>query len=99
MLADNLSIAKMAVKGRHPKKNNKYILEHKCNFVMYILKGRGVVHAGDEEFEVEVGDVVFVPANNKFAVEGDVEYITVDTPAFYQEQSEEIVIDEPERDL
>jgi mannose-6-phosphate isomerase-like protein (cupin superfamily) len=80
----------MVVKGRHPKESNKFILEHACNFVIYVVKGEGKIYAGDETFEVKVDDVVFVPTDNKFAAEGEMEYITVDVPAFYIEQSEEV---------
>lgn len=83
-------IGRMVVKGRHPKDADVFILEHECNFVMYILSGNGRVFAGGEVFKVKPEDVVFVPAKNKFAVEGDLEYITFDAPAFYPEQSEEI---------
>jgi mannose-6-phosphate isomerase-like protein (cupin superfamily) len=87
-----MDIARMVVKGRHPKGKNKYILEHECSFVIYVIKGKGQVFAGDELFRVKVGDVVFVPKENKFAVKGEMEYITVDVPAFYLEQSEEITV-------
>lgn len=82
-------IAKMVVNGRHPKENGKFILEHDCNFVIYVTKGKGVIYAGNEKFSVESEDVVFVPTENKFAVDGHLEYITIDVPAFYLEQSEE----------
>jgi len=85
-----MDIAKMVVKGRHPKEKNKFILEHDCQFVSYVTKGKGKIYAGEEIFNVKVGDVVFVPTENKFAAEGNMEYITVDVPAFYLEQSEEI---------
>ncbi len=86
-------IARMVVKGRNPEKKNKYLLEHGCDFVIYIIKGVGKVYAGKEIFDVKLNDVVFVPKENKFAVEGNFEYITVDVPAFYLEQSEEIQTD------
>lgn len=85
-------IAKMVVKGRHPQEQNKFILEHKCQFVTCITKGAGKIYAGNDVFEVAEGDVVFVPTDNKFAAEGDMEYITVDVPAFFMEQSEEVAI-------
>lgn len=85
-------IAKMVVKGRHPKDKQKFILEHKCQFVIYITRGKGKIYAGNEIFKTTIGDVVFVPTENKFAVEGDIEYITVDVPAFFPEQSEEITV-------
>lgn len=88
----SLGIARMVIDGRHPKNKGTFIIEHKCQFIIYITKGSGIVYAGDEKFEVEVGDVVFVPTENKFATEGKMEYITVDNPAFFLEQSEEIKI-------
>lgn len=87
-----MSVAYMVVKGRHPKGKNKFLLEYDCAFIMYLTKGKGKVYAGEEVFDVKVGDVVFVPVENRFAVEGDMEYVTVDTPAFYPEQSEEIEV-------
>lgn len=86
----SLDIARMVVDGRHPKDKDTFIIEHECQFVIYVVKGSGVIYAGDEKFEVGVGDVVFVPTENKFAAEGKMEYITVDNPAFFIEQSEEI---------
>jgi len=83
-------IGKMIVDGRHPEKENKFLLESDCDFVIYVIKGNGKISAGDEVYSVVVDDVVFVPKGNRFAVEGKMEYITFDVPAFYLEQSQEI---------
>jgi mannose-6-phosphate isomerase-like protein (cupin superfamily) len=83
-------IGKMIVNGRNPE-GNAYMLESDCDFVLYVIKGSGKVYAGDEVFEVSVDDVVFVPKGKKFAVEGELEYIDVDSPAFYPEQVTEVV--------
>ncbi len=84
-------IGRMVVNGRHPKDPQVFILEHACNFVMYVMKGKGRVYAGDDAFDIGEQDVMFVPAEHKFAVEGkELEYITFDAPAFYPEQSEEV---------
>lgn len=85
-------IAKMVVDGRYPVEPNKFIIEHKCQFVMYIMKGSGKIYVGEEIIDVIEGDVVFVPTETKFASEGKMEYITVDVPAFFMEQSEEITV-------
>jgi mannose-6-phosphate isomerase-like protein (cupin superfamily) len=85
-----MDVAKMVVRGRHPQKENAFINEKECNFIMYITSGKGTVYAGDEVFEVTEEDVVIVPKGNDFAVEGELEYITFDTPAFYLEQATEI---------
>lgn len=85
-------IAKMEVHGRHPENPTRVILEKDCNFVMYVTKGGGKYFINGEEIRVEEGDVVYVPAGSIFACEGDFEYITVDVPAYYPEQSEEVEI-------
>lgn len=85
-------VAKMVLNGRHPKGKDTFVLEHDCSFVMFITKGTGRVFAGSEVFDVVPEDVVFVPSENKFAVEGNLEYITFDIPAYYKEQSEEIKV-------
>jgi len=85
-----LDIGRMVVKGRHPEDPAKFAFESECNFVMFVTKGKGRVTAGDHEFDLAPEDVVFVPAKSKFAIEGDLEYITFDAPAFFPEQSSEI---------
>jgi len=66
----------MVVNGRHPEDKNEYIIERDCQFIIYVTKGNGKIYAGKEIFNVEVGDAVYVPTENKFAVEGnDLEYI------------------------
>jgi mannose-6-phosphate isomerase-like protein (cupin superfamily) len=84
-----MSLAYMIVKGRHPQ-GKAFFLEHDCAFIIYVTKGKGTVYAGNEKFDVEIGDAVLVPTDNKFAVEGNMEYVTVDVPGYYHEQSEEI---------
>lgn len=83
-------MAHMVLNGRHPQKKNAFILEHGCVFAMYVIKGKGTVYVGDEVLRVVVDDVIVVPTDHKFAVEGNMEYITFDLPAYYPEQSEEI---------
>ena len=84
-----LELNYMIVNGRHPENKNEYIIEHDCQFIIYVTKGSGKIYAGDETFDVKVGDSVYVPIENKFAVEGiRLEYITVETPAWYSEQAE-----------
>src|SRR5665213_2200243 len=73
----------MVVDGRHPVNEGSFIIEKACSFVMYILKGSGKVYAGEDIFAVVEKDVVFVPSNHKFAIEGKLEYVTFDSPAYY----------------
>lgn len=83
-----MSVAKMIINGRHPEKPNEWFLEHDCQFVIYVTKGKGKVYADKKTIAVTVGDVVFIPTETPFAVEGNFEYITFDAPGFYPEQSE-----------
>ncbi|MCX6783912.1 MAG: hypothetical protein NT141_02490 [candidate division WWE3 bacterium] len=87
---NDFDIAKMVIKGRSPEESSKFLLEHVCQFVMLVTRGSGKVFTEAEVFEVTVDDVIFIPTECIFAVEGDFEYITVDLPAFYPEQSEEV---------
>ena len=74
-----LELSHMVVNGRHPENKNEVIIEHDCQFIIYVTKGNGKIYAGGEVFEVKVGDTVYIPAENKFAAEGkDFEYLTVD---------------------
>ncbi len=83
-------IARMVVKGRHPEDKNTFIIEEDCSFIIYVIKGKGTVYAGEKELKVSINDVVLVPKGNKFAIKGNLEYITVNVPAFYLEQSTEV---------
>lgn len=83
-------IAKMVVKGRHPQDPKKVIFEKDCSFAIYLINGHGKYVINNKEFEVSEGDVVYVPSGSKFSCEGNFEYITVDVPAYYPEQSKEV---------
>ncbi len=88
-----LELNHMKLNGRHPEKKDEFILEHDCQFIVYVIKGKGKIYAGDEVFEVRVGDAVYVPTETRFAAEGKgFEYITAETPAWYPEQAEIISI-------
>jgi len=87
-----LELNYMVVNGRHPENKNEYVIEHDCQFIIYVIKGNGKIYAGGEIFDVKAGDAVYVPAENKFAAEGqNFEYITVETPAWYPEQAEVVL--------
>ena len=82
----DFSVARMVLKGRFPEEEDTYSLERDCSFVLSVTKGSASIVAGEETFEVSEGDVVHVPKGNKFSIEGDIEYVTFVTPAFYPDQ-------------
>lgn len=85
----NYDVARMEVTGRFPK-GRGFILNNICDFFIYVLVGTGKIYAGDEVFDVEPRDVVFVPAKNKYAVDGRFEYVTIDVPEWYEDQAVEV---------
>ena len=86
-LSKLIEVNYMVVNGRHPEKENEFIIDHDCHFIIYITKGKGRIYAGDEIFDVKIGDTVCVPPENKFAAEGkDFEYLTTESPGWYPEQ-------------
>ncbi len=84
-----MSVAKMVVKGRFPKDESKFYLEHKCSFIIIVIKNTGRILFKNETINLKEGDSIFVPAGNKYAIEGNFEYITAVSPAYYPEQAEE----------
>lgn len=75
------------ISGRHPEEKDQFIYETDCHFLVYVINGSGTIFCDDDKFEVTQGDVVDVPPKTKYAVEGDLEYLALDTPAWYPEQA------------
>lgn len=84
----SLEINHMTIQGRHPEVEDQYIFETGVDFMVYIIKGSGILYVGDTNYSVEPEDVVHVPKSTKYAVKSDyLEYLTVETPAWYAEQA------------
>lgn len=85
-----LEINHMILNGRTPEKERTFLCETKVHFMVYVIKGNGKMFCGEDIFEVSESDSVDVPAGTKFAAEGNFEYITAESPAWYQAQHKEI---------
>lgn len=85
----DFDIGHMSVNGRFPA-GDQFEKNKICDFVIYVLEGSGKVYAGEDIFEVEPADVVFVPKQNKYAMEGKFKYLTIDFPAYDPDQSERV---------
>lgn len=84
----NLEVNHMKISGRHPENPAHFVYEDTVHFMLYVLKGTGKVYCEDEIYEVEIGDVVDVPAKTRFAVDGkELEYLAVQTPAWTPKQA------------
>lgn len=64
------------------------IIEHKCDFIYYILDGDGIFLIDDLKENCEQGDLIIIPAGTKFKYIGKLKMLLITTPAFYPEQEE-----------
>jgi predicted house-cleaning noncanonical NTP pyrophosphatase (MazG superfamily) len=62
------------------------------NFIYYILEGSGTWIIEDREYEVQVGDVVVVPAGKRFWFRGNLKQVCVTAPA-WEERFEQHIRD------
>lgn len=83
-----LEINHMTLNGRTPEKEGTFLCETKVHFMVYIIKGSGKIFCGEDIFDLSEGDSVDVPPGTKFAAEGNFEYITAESPAWYSEQAQ-----------
>lgn len=84
---EQLEINHMTLKGRTPEKEGMFLCETKVHFMVLVVKGKGKIFCGGLEYDVEEGDTLDVPAGTLFAAEGNFEYITAESPAWYKEQA------------
>jgi mannose-6-phosphate isomerase-like protein (cupin superfamily) len=64
------------------------LIEHKCDFVYYILNGEGYFVIDSQNENCTKGDLVVIPAGLKFRYVGNLKMLLITTPAFYPEQEE-----------
>lgn len=64
------------------------IIEHKCDFIYYVLEGKGTFEIDGQMENCIEGDLVVIPAGSKFQYKGQLKMLLISTPAFYPEQEE-----------
>ena len=57
----------------------------KSNFIFYIIEGQGTWFIEDVPHQVETGDVVIVPPNNRFYYKGNLKQICITAPSWEPE--------------
>jgi mannose-6-phosphate isomerase-like protein (cupin superfamily) len=67
------------------------IIEHKCDFIYYILKGKGYFEINDKKENCIKDELVIVPAGSKFRYAGKLKMLLITTPPFYTEQEETLI--------
>ncbi|MBI4973199.1 hypothetical protein HZC27_01170 [Candidatus Roizmanbacteria bacterium] len=64
------------------------IIEHKCDFIYYILEGSGYFEINGQREDFIQDDLVVIPAGSKFTYKGTCKMLLITTPAFFPEQEE-----------
>jgi len=72
-----VSLAKGTLDGIHGPTSST-----RMDRIYFVLGGSAKIRAGQKEFIVEAGDSVFVPRNVTITIEGKVEYLVINAPAF-----------------
>jgi mannose-6-phosphate isomerase-like protein (cupin superfamily) len=65
------------------------IIEHKCDFIYYVLEGSGYFEIEGEKENCEKGNLVVIPAGKKFTYKGKLKMMATSTPPWraYQEET------------
>ena len=64
------------------------IIEHKSDFIYYILAGSGYFLINDTKEICSQGDLVVVPLGTKFIYKGKLKMLLITTPPWQEEQEE-----------
>ena len=75
---DGLSMTWVALRGRHRR-----LVCHESDRAYYILSGSASLRLGERPAEsVRVGDSVFIPRGTAYDLEGEIDYLVMNGPAF-----------------
>jgi mannose-6-phosphate isomerase class I len=85
-----LSVTNIIVSGRHPADNQKWYIEHKLTLICYVIKGSGTFTVDKQIYEVSEGDAVQILPDQKYFIDGNLEYLVACSPAYYREQHEQV---------
>ncbi len=64
------------------------IIEHGSDFIYYILNGDGFFEINGEKEKCASGDLVVIPAGNKFTYKGRLKMLLIVTPPWQEGQEE-----------
>lgn len=81
------SMVRTHLDGKHPYMKNK-----KSNRTYYLIDGNAKFYFENETMEIDIGDMLVIPANTKYAFKGKFDAILVDSPAFNPE--DDVIYDE-----
>lgn len=68
------------------------LIEHKSDFIYYILEGKGYFLINDMKEACKQGDLVVIPAGTKFTYKGKLKVLLFCTPPWESEQEERFTL-------
>ena len=87
----NYSLAHATVKSGESTLPHRF---HQASEVYYILQGTGLMHIDEESYEVQSGDMVYIPPRGVQYIEniGDIDlmFLCIVDPAWYPEAEETV---------
>lgn len=66
------------------------IIEHECDFIYYILEGKGYFEINKTKENFLKGDLIVVPMGSKFTYKGKAKLLLITSPPFRIEQEETV---------
>ena len=84
----DINIAVGEITGRYP--DSGYVVNEKCTEMGYVVKGSGKLVAESGEAILKEGDVVIIPAGEKYYWEGTLTIILPVSPSWYPEQHKHV---------
>lgn len=79
-----ISAATSVISGRYPEKG--YATNAVSKEIALVISGNGYIGLSKTTTPIEIGDCIFIDANEKFYWEGNITLFIVCTPAFNQKQ-------------
>jgi mannose-6-phosphate isomerase class I len=86
----NISVTNIKVDGRHPLDITKQHIEHKLTLICYVISGQGKFVVENKTHDVVGGDAILIKSDEKYFIEGNLEYLVCCEPAYYREQHEQV---------
>lgn len=79
-----ISAATSVISGRYPKKG--YATNTVSKEIALVISGSGTIGVSEKTTSIEIGDCIFIDANEKFYWEGNMALFIVTTPKFNSKQ-------------
>lgn len=84
MTNEEMNIGVAEITGRYPDQG--YALNHQCIEMGYVVKGSGKLVTETQSVNLSEGDVILIPAGEKYYWEGTMTVVLPCTPAWSPEQ-------------